>query len=371
MKELEKRGIKRGMEYVLNFLDREIIEKGRGRVMGSISKMDEETKCGTVTGSAARRLDRLMRHLDEFGLTRSKGQRGLHAAMVGTMLAKIFEGESDAAMKAAMAALCAAVAMLVFARGACAETAVECNVSAVAGFESAACENNVSAGFGSAACENNVLASCVDDEASGEGLGSTELFWCGQGAACCKEVKAGWTYDVEAGRARLDSDKSTSSWTYDVKAGRARLDSDTSTSSMVQGWEIGDSLYNIAEWLLGVSNNNEDENVAAGAGSGAGYEATLPVGETVFGIEFIEYPTSDNVGLDFAGQIGSEYIESLVESAVSAAQTQNWSFLEARRRSLGSWPRRPAALPLSGLNQTAASAPSARVILDNPERLWK
>ena len=32
MKELEKRGIKRGMEYVLNFLDREIIEKGRGRV---------------------------------------------------------------------------------------------------------------------------------------------------------------------------------------------------------------------------------------------------------------------------------------------------------------------------------------------------
>ena len=47
------------------------------------------------------------------------------------------------AMKAAMAALCAAVAMLVFARGACAETAVECNVSAVAGFESAAGENNV------------------------------------------------------------------------------------------------------------------------------------------------------------------------------------------------------------------------------------
>ena len=103
MEGLEKRGIKRGMEYVLNFLDREIIEKGKGRVMGSISKMDEETKCGTVTGSAARRLDRLMRHLDEFGLTRSKGQRGLHAAMVGTMLAKIFEGESDAAMKAAMA----------------------------------------------------------------------------------------------------------------------------------------------------------------------------------------------------------------------------------------------------------------------------
>lgn len=103
MEGLEKRGIKRGMEYVLNFLDREIIEKGKGRVMGSISKLDEETKSGTVKGSAGRRLDRLMRHLDEFGLRRSKGQRGLHAAMVGTMLAKIFEGESDAAMKAAMA----------------------------------------------------------------------------------------------------------------------------------------------------------------------------------------------------------------------------------------------------------------------------
>ncbi len=103
MKVAERRGIKRRMEYVLDFLDRERIEKGRGRVVGSISNMEAEAKSGAVMGSAARRLDKLMRHLDEFGLRRSKGQRGLHTAMVGKMLAKVFEGESDAAMKAAMA----------------------------------------------------------------------------------------------------------------------------------------------------------------------------------------------------------------------------------------------------------------------------
>lgn len=103
MKVEKTRGVKRTLEYVLGFLENERKERGRGRVVGSISKMNGEKKSGPLEGSGGRRLDKLMRHLDEFGLRRSKGQRGLHAAMVGTMLAKIFEGESDAGMKAAMA----------------------------------------------------------------------------------------------------------------------------------------------------------------------------------------------------------------------------------------------------------------------------
>ena len=94
--EVEKRrGVKRTLEYVLGFLDKERKERGRGRVVGSISKMNGEKKSGPLEGSGGRRLDKLMRHLDEFGLRRSKGQRGLHAAMVGTIMAKIFEGESE------------------------------------------------------------------------------------------------------------------------------------------------------------------------------------------------------------------------------------------------------------------------------------
>ena len=90
----DQRGVKRTLDHAIDFLERaqrKAVDRGGLNAASAVGK-----------GRAKSRLDRLMRSLDGFGLVRSKGQRGLHTAMVGVMMTKIFEGESDAEMRTAM-----------------------------------------------------------------------------------------------------------------------------------------------------------------------------------------------------------------------------------------------------------------------------
>ena len=92
----DQRGVKRTLDHAIDFLEtaqRNAVARGGLNASYAVGQ-----------GRAKSRLDRLMRFLDGFGLMRtcSKGQRGLHTAMVGVMMTKIFEGESDAEMRTAM-----------------------------------------------------------------------------------------------------------------------------------------------------------------------------------------------------------------------------------------------------------------------------
>jgi hypothetical protein len=90
----DQRGVKRALDHAITFLE---------KVQHNAVARGGAGSCrGAPDGRAGSRLDRLMRFLDGFGLVRSKGQRGLHTAMVGVMMTKIFEGESDAEMRTAM-----------------------------------------------------------------------------------------------------------------------------------------------------------------------------------------------------------------------------------------------------------------------------
>jgi hypothetical protein len=81
------------LSYVTKFIEEAEVARARARAGRSAS----------VVGGATRRLDKLMHYLDNMGLQRSVGQRGLHVAMAGTMITRIFDGESDADMEMAMA----------------------------------------------------------------------------------------------------------------------------------------------------------------------------------------------------------------------------------------------------------------------------
>jgi hypothetical protein len=90
----DQRGVKRTLDHAITFLET--------AQRNAIAKHGVGASPATGQGRAKSRLDRLMRFLDGFGLVRSKGQRGLHTAMVGVMMTKIFEGESDAEMRTSM-----------------------------------------------------------------------------------------------------------------------------------------------------------------------------------------------------------------------------------------------------------------------------
>ena len=61
------------------------------------SLLKRKRQCGD--GGATARLTELHRLLDAFGLRRSRVQKQLHTGMVGSVMQRIYEGESDAEMK--------------------------------------------------------------------------------------------------------------------------------------------------------------------------------------------------------------------------------------------------------------------------------
>ena len=77
----------------------EITEPTNKRMRLSVAEAAGHQTDGTGTA----RLKELFRLLDAFGLTRSRVQKQLHNGMVGSVLQRIYHGESDAEMKMGMA----------------------------------------------------------------------------------------------------------------------------------------------------------------------------------------------------------------------------------------------------------------------------
>lgn len=59
-------------------------------------------KRSRLQSSGASQLNNMMRLFDSFGMKRSRVQQQLHLGMVGAVLARIFEHDSDAEVRAAM-----------------------------------------------------------------------------------------------------------------------------------------------------------------------------------------------------------------------------------------------------------------------------
>ena len=72
------------------------------RPVSTETALAKRQRGGSAEGSGAAHLAELCRLLDAFGLQRSRVQKQLHQGMIGSVVQRIFDGQSDAEMKLAM-----------------------------------------------------------------------------------------------------------------------------------------------------------------------------------------------------------------------------------------------------------------------------